>query len=282
MCGIFALVRPNISVSPSEIRRACSLIRHRGPDQSGYALLNAQTIGFGHNRLSIQHPNAPPQPLVDPHTGTTIIFSGEVRPIRAPPLLFLKHLGQVYDHIEIGRVLTEEHHITFTESTDTAVVLALYILHGPTPEFFSRLNGEFAFVIWDAQRRHVVAARDRFGVKPLCWYHDSTTLAFASEVKAIASITGFTRKLSTGKHLCNLSPRAPIFSPTEWLDRIDPGFRFPAQLTFMEVCPSSGHSPPSHTLSSGSIQRPAWPVSHDGSLNISLEHPKGEILSYYP
>jgi asparagine synthase (glutamine-hydrolysing) len=87
MCGIFALVHPpNTPVSPSELRRACSLIRHRGPDQSGYALLNDQTIGFGHNRLSIQDPDAPPQPLVDRRTGTTIIFNGEVCSVNNEPL----------------------------------------------------------------------------------------------------------------------------------------------------------------------------------------------------
>lgn len=201
MCGIFALVRDDTCVSPDDIRRACSLLRYRGPDQSGYALLNGQTIGFGHNRLSIQDPNAPPQPLVDRQTGTTIIFNGEVCDLPDPAAMFFNYTWQVYDHIEIGRILTKEHDITLTESTDTAVVLALYILYGPTAEFFCRLNGEFAFVIWDAQRKYIVAARDRFGIKPLCWYYDNTKLAFASEVKAIASLSGVGRKLSTGNIL---------------------------------------------------------------------------------
>jgi asparagine synthase (glutamine-hydrolysing) len=112
------------------------------------------------------------------------------------------YIWQVYDHVEIGRALTKEHGVTLTDSTDTAVVLALYILHGgPTPKFFSCLNGEFAFVIWDAQRKQVVAARDRFGIKPLCWYYDRTKLAFASEIKAIASVSGVDRKFSTGEYL---------------------------------------------------------------------------------
>jgi asparagine synthase (glutamine-hydrolysing) len=106
---------------------------------------------------------------------------------------------QVYDHIEIGRSLKEEYPgITITDSTDTAVVLALYIIYGPTPEFFSRLNGEFAFVIWDPLRQKLVAARDRFGVKPLFWYRDSSRLIFASEIKAILSVNGIQRKFSRG------------------------------------------------------------------------------------
>jgi asparagine synthase (glutamine-hydrolysing) len=105
----------------------------------------------------------------------------------------------VYDHVEMGRSLREEHPgIKIADSTDTAVVLALYILYGPTPEFFSRLNGEFAFVIWDAQRQKLIATRDRFGVKPLFWYHDSSRLIFASEIKAILSVNGVERKFSTG------------------------------------------------------------------------------------
>lgn len=78
MCGIFALIQPSNAVDVRDIGRACSLMQHRGPDQSGYALLHNRTVGFGHNRLSIQDPTAPPQPLVDPSTGTTIIFNGEV------------------------------------------------------------------------------------------------------------------------------------------------------------------------------------------------------------
>jgi asparagine synthase (glutamine-hydrolysing) len=104
----------------------------------------------------------------------------------------------VYDYDEIGHNLKEKHGMVLTESTDTAVILALYLLHGPTPEFFSRLNGEFAFTIWDAQRRKLVAARDRFGVKPLFWYYDSSRLVFASEIKAILSVGGVERKFSTG------------------------------------------------------------------------------------
>jgi asparagine synthase (glutamine-hydrolysing) len=89
-----------------------------------------------------------------------------------------------------------------TDSTDTAVVLALYLLHGPTVEFFSCLNGEFAFIIWDAQRRKLIAVRDRFGIKPLFWYYDSTKLVLASEIKGILSVDGVERKFSTGTCTC--------------------------------------------------------------------------------
>ncbi|KAF8586970.1 hypothetical protein K439DRAFT_1659313 [Ramaria rubella] len=87
------------------------------------------------------------------------------------------------------------------------VILALYLLHGPTAEFFSRLNGEFAFVIWDAQRQQLVAVRDRFGIKPLYWYYAADRLVFSSEIKAIASLRSVNRKFST-----------------EWLDNLDPMF----------------------------------------------------------
>jgi asparagine synthase (glutamine-hydrolysing) len=89
MCGIFALAQREKPVDVREIKCACSLLQHRGPDQSGYALLNHGTVGFGHNRLSIQDPAAPPQPLVDQSTGTTIIFNGEVKSAVRPRTDFL-------------------------------------------------------------------------------------------------------------------------------------------------------------------------------------------------
>lgn len=122
--------------------------------------------------------------------------------------------------------MKENHGITLTEATDTAVILALYILHGPIPEFFERLNGEFAFVIWDAQRQKLIAARDRFGVKPLFWYYDSSRLVFASEIKAILSVDGIDRKFSTGRRMLFVETTTsngsydrvvgPVFRPSEF------------------------------------------------------------------
>ena len=83
MCGIFALVHPLANpIHPTDLKKPCSLLRHRGPDQSGYAILNGGTVGFGHTRLSIQAPDAAPQPLVDLSTSTAIIFNGEVSFLR--------------------------------------------------------------------------------------------------------------------------------------------------------------------------------------------------------
>ena len=82
MCGIFALLYPpEHPVQPETLKRSCSLLKHRGPDQAGYAILNSGTVGLGHNRLSIQAPDAPPQPLVDEATSSAIIFNGEVHDI---------------------------------------------------------------------------------------------------------------------------------------------------------------------------------------------------------
>jgi len=86
--------------------------------------------------------------------------------------------------------------LTVLAQTDRAPT---WVASGPTSEFFSRLNGEFAFIIWDPRHKQIIAARDRFGIKPLYWYYDNSRLTFASEIKAIASVSGVTRKFSTGK-----------------------------------------------------------------------------------
>jgi asparagine synthase (glutamine-hydrolysing) len=151
------------------------VIRHRGPDASGEYL--DQEVGLSHRRLSILDLS----PLGDQpmHSGDgryVIVFNGEI-----------------YNFLELRRELEEEGGV-FRSKTDTEVVLALYARDGVA--CLQRMNGMFAFALWDRKRRTLLLARDRIGKKPLYYYHaGGDRLAFASEIKAILQLPGIQAEL---------------------------------------------------------------------------------------
>jgi asparagine synthase (glutamine-hydrolysing) len=168
MCGIAAVLRfdgtaPNRAV----VEHMGSLLRHRGPDDEGSFV--DRGVAFAHRRLAIIDLLTGHQPMsVGPHT---IVFNGEI-----------------YNYVELREELTRAGH-AFRTTSDTEVLLRMYAEHGPS--FVRRLNGMFAFLIYDAERRTVLAARDHFGIKPLYFAEaPDGALLFASEIKALLAYPG--------------------------------------------------------------------------------------------
>src|SRR6267142_230844 len=164
MCGIAGLY--NLRGEPVATRQVlamCDLIRHRGPDDR-----DAWThgpIGLGHQRLSIIDLSPRGRnPMANEDGTVQIVFNGEI-----------------YNHKDLRPDLIRNGH-TFRSQTDTEVIIHLYEELGP--KCIERLNGMFAFALWDERRRRLFLARDRFGVKPLYYTQLGDTFAFASEVKA--------------------------------------------------------------------------------------------------
>lgn len=145
-----------------EMRRA---IQHRGGDQEG-DFLRSHT-GLSHTRLSIRDVAGGIQPIVCRRAGKeyAVIYNGEI-----------------YNAGEL-RLELEAHGCEFSTTADTEVILWGYIDQGV--DFFSRLNGIFAFAIWDGALERLVLVRDRAGVKPLFYTLQSGTLVFGSEPKAL-------------------------------------------------------------------------------------------------
>jgi asparagine synthase (glutamine-hydrolysing) len=165
MCGLVAVL--NTDGRPAErglLKRMTDLIRHRGPDGEGHYL--AGPLGFGFRRLAILDLSvAGHQPMSLPDDGLTIVFN-----------------GAIYNYLELRRELEAlGHH--FRSRSDTEVLLHAYQQWGQ--QCLSRLNGMWAFLIHDRRRNQVFGARDRFGIKPLYRYQDSSQVMFASEIKAI-------------------------------------------------------------------------------------------------
>jgi asparagine synthase (glutamine-hydrolysing) len=171
MCGIAGLYSSvGDPVSAASVQRMCDLLRHRGPDDQG--LWVEGPVGLGHRRLSIIDLSARGRcPLPNEDGALWLIFNGEV-----------------YNFRELRRELGEKGH-QFRSDTDCEVVVHLYEEVGPA--CVSRLNGMFAFALWDVAERRLFLARDRYGVKPLYYTWLGTTLAFASEVKAFLALPDF-------------------------------------------------------------------------------------------
>ena len=165
MCGIAGVLNRNGKpVSERRVRRMADTMAHRGPDDWG--VFTDRECGLGHRRLSIiDLTRAGRQPMTDPETRFTITYNGEV-----------------YNYKELRDALETRGHV-FHTATDTEVVLAAYAQWGA--DAVMKLNGMFAFAVWDAKRRELFLARDRFGVKPLYYTLLNNTFIFASEIKAI-------------------------------------------------------------------------------------------------
>jgi len=178
MCGIAGLVSlTDQVVDPALVQAMLARLVHRGPDDEGCVALNGATLGM--RRLSILDPTpAGHQPMVSPDGRYTIVYNGEI-----------------YNFLELADELAAGGH-TFTTSSDTEVLLAAYATWGP--DCVGRLNGIWAFAIWDARERTLFLCRDRFGVKPMFLAEGSGSLAFASEIKALLALPWVSADPDTG------------------------------------------------------------------------------------
>lgn len=168
MCGINGIIRfDGKSPNSDDLSRMMQRQRHRGPNDNGIFI--DRNVGFGFVRLSILDLSMQGhQPMTDLSGNYTIIFNGEI-----------------YNYLEIRQEL-EQKGIIFKSNSDTEVLLASYIHWGK--ECLHRLNGMFAFVIYDKQNNSVFGARDRFGVKPFYYYRDNEQFIFASEIPPIIEV----------------------------------------------------------------------------------------------
>ena len=142
-------------------------LRHRGPDGGGLHVSGG--ISIGHRRLSIiDLSECGKQPM--PNEDETI---------------WVTYNGEVYNFLELRRTLEKQGH-TFRSDTDTEVIIHAYEEWGV--ECFNRLNGMWAFCIYDKKNNILLLSRDRFGIKPLYYHHDAGKFAFASEIRALLSI----------------------------------------------------------------------------------------------
>ncbi len=197
MCGIAGIFNYNSPTEPSmelSIRKMLSVIRHRGPDESGMYLGN--NIGMGSVRLSIIDIQAGQQPISDESENYWIVYNGEI-----------------FNYKEL-RTDIEKKGIRLKTQCDTEVVVQLYAMYGA--KCLHQLNGQFSFCIWDKKNNEFFLARDRVGIRPLFYWNQHNSFAFCSEIKGLFTLGGIDRTISIESlaqvftYWTTLSPNTPF------------------------------------------------------------------------
>lgn len=206
MCGIAGVFSlKGKPIYALKIKAMCDIMAHRGPDDKGYALFNFDSLkqqsnawwkeyrdddfisqaaaqrevnlALGHVRLAIiDLTDAGHQPMASPDKSIWLTYNGEI-----------------YNFKELRQQLAAKGH-SFISQSDTEVLLHLYMEEGPA--LIEKLNGIFAFAIWDNRNKMLMLARDRYGVKPLYYTVAKDALIFASEVKSILMYEGLNAEVN--------------------------------------------------------------------------------------
>ncbi len=200
MCGIAGYLADGPVPSDDSILRAmCDRIAHRGPDASGY--FRRGRVALGHRRLSIIDVAGGDQPLGNEDGALQVIFNGEI-----------------YNFRELRADLVHKGH-RFQTNSDTEVLVHLYEDVGARLPTF--LNGMFAFAIWDGRNEELFLARDRFGKKPLYYSTEipGYRLCFASELKALAALSGFDHTVNP-RSVANFLPLSYVPDPDTIFEKV--------------------------------------------------------------
>ena len=163
MCGIAGFAGQG---SDADLRRMVAALRHRGPDADDIWTDPGAGLGIGQARLSVLDHAGGIQPMWSADGEACIVFNGEI-----------------YNFAPLRRELESAGRRFNTDHSDTEVVLNAWLTWGERME--ERLNGMWAFVVYDRRRRCLFASRDRFGKKPLYYFHDGSRFIFASELGAL-------------------------------------------------------------------------------------------------
>ncbi|MBL7836440.1 MAG: asparagine synthase (glutamine-hydrolyzing) [Bacteroidetes bacterium] len=188
MCGISGIIGLNQSKAQPLIVSMMNAMKHRGPDAQGSFVEDG--VALGHVRLSIiDLSHGADQPLHESGGRYVIVFNGEI-----------------YNYQEVKAELNFD----WKTNSDTEVILAAYMKWGK--DCLSKLNGMFAFAIWDKQEKHVFIARDRMGIKPFYYSIIDGVLVFSSEIRSLLASQLVPRKIDK-QGLCEYLSRIAVKTP---------------------------------------------------------------------
>jgi len=196
MCGIVGLVSPELA--RADLERVNNLLAHRGPDDAG--LYVGEGVGLAARRLSIIDLEGGHQPMCNEDGSVWLVCNGEI--VNAPSL----------------RAELESTGHTFKTRTDSEAIVHGYEQWGD--ECARRLRGMFAFALWDADRRRLLLARDRFGIKPLYYAQSGSRFAFGSEIRSILDALPEMPRRANSAALARLFEAGFIPSPLTAFDSV--------------------------------------------------------------
>ncbi|MBN2776015.1 MAG: asparagine synthase (glutamine-hydrolyzing) [Bacteroidales bacterium] len=177
MCGIIGVINKSSKIDHELFYLMRDTLSHRGPDGYGSYFSDNNQIALGHRRLSfLDLSDAGIQPLANEDNSIWITINGEI-----------------YNYIELREELKAKNHVFKTE-TDSEVVLHAYEEWGT--DMINKLEGMFAFGIWDDKKKKLILARDKFGIKPLYYFFNQNQLIFSSEIKSILKDPQIERKIN--------------------------------------------------------------------------------------
>jgi len=179
MCGIAGILQNNPNIPLQDCLTAMSkTIKHRGPDGKGMWISENLKIGLAHRRLAIiDLSKEAAQPMCDKDHNVFLTFNGEI-----------------YNHSLLRGQLIKKGHKFKTQNSDTEVLVHGYKEWGING-LVNRLDGMFAFAIWDVRKETLFLARDRIGIKPIYFCSHQGTFRFASEIKALLSDQSIPREM---------------------------------------------------------------------------------------
>ena len=174
MCGIIGTF--NLDKKPidkSALLNANDMMFNRGPDDSGFIIRGS--FGMAMRRLSIIGINNGKQPISNNDENIHVVLNGEI-----------------YNHIELKKELISKGY-SFKTDSDVEVLVHLYEEYGI--DCISRLNGMFAFALWDDRNQRLWIARDRLGIKPLFYAHNHSNFSFSSDINSLLSLINLEKKI---------------------------------------------------------------------------------------
>jgi asparagine synthase (glutamine-hydrolysing) len=243
MCGIAGIFNlDGAPVALDSLRGMIRMLSHRGPDDTG---LHAEHgVGLAHARLSIIDLLGGKQPMPNEDSSLWIIFNGEI-----------------FNYVELREELRAKGH-RFATRSDTEVILHLFEEEGE--DCVRYLNGQWAFAIWDSQRRRLFLSRDRLGVRPLFYTQVNKAFLFGSEIKAIFARPEVTREID--------------------VHGLDEMFTYWCTIPPTTLFRNIHELPPGHSMTvdaSGTVVRPYWDnqfESESGDVTPSREQAYADEL----
>ena len=173
MCGVVGMIGPRTDIGI--VRQMMAAVQHQAfRTTKAYGI---QRVSLGHKRLSV----------IDLESGNEQVHHRKMK------TLWIVYNGEIYNFRHLRSELESKGHCFYTR-TDTEVILHLYEEYGTNS--FARLDGMFSFIIWDERKQRALLVRDRFGVKPLHYHWDDTTLCLGSEIKVLLSDPWIQREIN--------------------------------------------------------------------------------------